>query len=263
METLKKLLGEEKARKRNKTESDLYGVIDNLQKNNKLDILYDNDIVKYTSRVKGLDDVLCIEIISKYLFENKIFYYDKNKNSNYSRGERIKIRDEIKNKDFFDYINELSYGIGKKNMMEDRICQCMFSQEKVSDCNVIDFQIPLINGGSNNIDIMFVRNDKCHICEAKKFGSPETLLRCILEIETYYQQIDWQNFDKEYGFDKNHVAKTILIPKDSEAYKEYVLMMGGHLPYLGALFKQFNITLYSFDLDRKNNKFIIMEEQNG
>ena len=262
MVTLKDLLGEDKARSRMKTEQELFDVIDNVIKDNKLNLLYDNDIIKYSSRIKGIDntvDMLCVEAIAKYLIEKNIFNFEVKKESNYSRGDRKKIREKLKNINFYEYINETSYGKGSKNMMEDRICQCLFSQEKVSDCLVIDFQIPLVDGGANNIDIMFEKNGKCHIAEAKKFESPETLLRCILEIETYYQQINWPRFIDEYKFEKKDVIKTILVPEDSEAYKEYRVMKEGYLPYLNRLFNLFNIQMYSFALDKDNNQFLIKE----
>lgn len=94
-------------------------------------------------------------------------------------------------------------------------------------------------GKGKGIDLISYnkKNDRLSIYELKKYNnSKDTLLRAILEIQTYYQRTrffkfatDWErygikNLGKNISIDKittNNIRKVILIPENSLAYKNY------------------------------------------
>lgn len=203
-----------------------------------------------------------IEVFAEYLNDNQIFEYEKPiMNTNYNGRDS---RKELHTKEIEAFSNYKKYWENPskgengelKRMDEDKMCHCLFYSKNISGFKCEDYQIPLIDGNANNIDFMMSKNGVLFICEVKKFKSPETLLRCILEISTYYQQLNFQSFEKVYeGFNK--IQKTILVPIDSEAYEEYKELY--NYPNLKKLMDKLDVIVYGLDYDIKNNNFIIKE----
>ena len=82
------------------------------------------------------------------------------------------------------------------------------------------------------------------------------MLRCILEISTYFQQLNIEKFQKVYGsFDK--IQKTVLVPINSEAYKEYLEIC--NYPNLQELINKLDVIIYGLDYNLETNMFIIKE----
>ena len=203
-----------------------------------------------------------IDIFAEYLNVNEIFDFEEIVDyTNYNGRES---RKELHDREIELFKNYKNYWVtpskgknGKlKRMDEDKMCHCFFHAKKISDFVCEDYQIPLVDGGANNIDFMMSKGNVLYICEVKKFEAPETLLRCVLEISTYFQQLNIEKFQKVYsGFEK--IQTTILVPIDSEAYKEYKEI--SNYPNLQELMHKLDVIVYGLDYNIETNQFVIKE----
>ena len=90
---------------------------------------------------------------------------------------------------------------------------------------VIDYQIPLKDSRSDKagkIDLIAKNDEKkiINLIELKYLKNPETLLRCVLEIETYFRILNHNRFLSDFKCTGYTVKKVVLISTDCEAYKE-------------------------------------------
>lgn len=126
--------------------------------------------------------------------------------------------------------------------------ECSDIEVKCKCFRVMDYQIPLKGGqsdrGVGKIDLV-AKNEQekeVYLLELKKDSSTETLLRCILEIYTYWCQLDHEKFIKDFaetGKLKTNQGLTIipaiLIFKGSLPYNEYEELNEGKRPELAKL----------------------------
>lgn len=110
----------------------------------------------------------------------------------------------------------------QSNRIEEQIAKKMYGQTWYGIGEVKGFQVPLKdkldaqNKGRGKIDLLSVTEDgDIAIIELKRPGSRETLLRCALEIETYYRISDHSQLGKDFGISSNTIKKVILIEKGS------------------------------------------------
>lgn len=118
------------------------------------------------------------------------------------------------------------------------------------DFCVMDYQIPLKGGksdrGVGKIDLVATAKDsskkEVYLLELKKDSSTETLLRCILEIYTYWCQLGHENFIKDFVEAKKlktnqglTIIPAILIFKGSLPHNEYEELNEGKRPELAKL----------------------------
>jgi hypothetical protein len=93
---------------------------------------------------------------------------------------------------------------------------------------VIDYQVPLKNKRDDKvgkIDLISATDDDIFLIELKTEKNKETLLRCILEISTYYQVLSKSKFIKSYpnqfkNLSERNIKKAILISENSPQYNE-------------------------------------------
>jgi len=92
---------------------------------------------------------------------------------------------------------------------------------------VIEYQVPLKEKRSDDagkIDLVTSTNESIYIVELKYIGNKETLLRAILEIWTYYKQLNKVNFLKSFKLLKQNkiedIRKAVLLSVDCNAYNE-------------------------------------------
>lgn len=68
---------------------------------------------------------------------------------------------------------------------------------------ILDYQVPLKNSnadkGLGKIDLISVTDDHIFLLEFKIKQNEETILRCVLEIATYYQQLSKSKFLESYS----------------------------------------------------------------
>lgn len=86
---------------------------------------------------------------------------------------------------------------------------------------IMDYEVPLINNGNRNIDLVSVQSNTLYILELKKRNSKETLLRCLLESYTYSCLADRSRLKESFGLGQDaSICICPLIFDDSAAYQE-------------------------------------------
>ena len=192
---------------------------------------------KYPNETPWYKSNLVSKSYSKYAAEAIMENYEKTRKipnvkvderCNYNKGERDRIRDKLKYilddvEKTDNYIADLDNG-SEKPRMEERMCHCLFAQGKVSNFEVKDYQIPTTNGGHDKIDLLLQQGDTVYMTETKKFSkisekfgrtpSDETMLRCVLEIQTYYQKINHNSLI-------DHPVLEGLLKRNYRQYKHY------------------------------------------
>lgn len=133
---------------------------------------------------------------------------------------------------------------------EDKIAKEMHKEKFYKDLGeVFDYQVPLKNTnkdtGVGKIDLVAFNKDEnnVYLLELKKRDSKETLLRCVLEIYTYWKQLNKENFKKSFKFlplDAN-IIPAVLVFKDSVQYKQYEL----DCPKTRKLMKELGIQIFA------------------
>ena len=100
-------------------------------------------------------------------------------------------------------------------------------EEYVKDIfgEILNYQVPLKNDNSNKgikaIDFINKKGDALFLSEIKYKDSNESILKAILEIQTYYQIIDHNKLLKDFGLNPNtSIRKSVVIFKNTKAYKQ-------------------------------------------
>lgn len=118
---------------------------------------------------------------------------------------------------------------------------------------IIDFEIPLNTSTvpkCGNIDIISKDDTSktIHIIELKHSTNTETVLRCILEISTYYQRLNKKRFLENFDAVGYKIQKTVLVLQGSNAGKELKKIKAGKYPYFKQLAEQLDVDLFTLDL---------------
>lgn len=128
---------------------------------------------------------------------------------------------------------------------------------------IIDYQAPLKNSnadkGLGKIDLISLVEDSFYVIELKIKENKETLLRCVLEIATYYQVLSKSRFldsySNEIDADKS-IKKAVLIVSDSSQHKEMVQLRNGERKYLEKLMNALDVQVYCVEPESLNVRII-------
>ena len=186
------------------------------QLNGDLNSLYKKNIVNYT----GIDDCgeRYTEIIAKELL----------KPINLKKLNAIKQIDRKK----YNVHNHAFLSTATKpdssNRAEEWLAKDLYIQKQVFNIigKIIDFQVPLKSiqtDESGKIDLLaYNENTKMlHILELKRSGSKETLLRCVLEVYTYWKTVNKANLLESFQLPPDtELRKAVLIYADSQSYAD-------------------------------------------
>jgi hypothetical protein len=111
---------------------------------------------------------------------------------------------------------------------------------------IFDYQVPLyVNDGDGlrAIDLVSYTDNHVWLIELKKCDSKETLLRALLEIQSYYQVLDIKKFLRDYpilaGKTETDIRKAIVIACDNKdcaikqgsIREDYELLRNGDLKF--------------------------------
>lgn len=128
--------------------------------------------------------------------------------------------------------------------------------------NIFDHQVPLRkvkNDEAGKIDLVSYDQEKQKIwlIEMKNKENHETLLRCILEIATYYQILNKPSFVKDYELlEMDHAAvdsihKAVLVFEDSSQSSDLEEMKKGNRPQLEKLSKLLDIEFFLLNINNQ------------
>lgn len=110
--------------------------------------------------------------------------------------------------------------------IEENVAKALMVFELDDLGKVIDYQIPLKNKRLDNagkIDIFSMNNENIYLIEVKYLGNKDTLLKTVLEIWTYYKQLNKEKFLKDYNIKDcilKHIKAAVLLGQGCEAYQE-------------------------------------------
>jgi len=94
---------------------------------------------------------------------------------------------------------------------------------------IFDYEVPLSppkRAGLGEIDLVSVTDDCVYLLEFKAAGSEESLLRCVLQIYTYFKQLPANKFLESFIQSgklekKLPVKPAVLVYESSTAYRQY------------------------------------------
>lgn len=122
----------------------------------------------------------------------------------------------------------------------------------------VDYETPLKksneNKGVGKIDLLAYdeENNNLTMIELKRADSEETLLRCILEIESYYRYANHQQLKKDFTKSTNtNLQKAILVFKGTEPLKPFDNK--DEYPKLFELLNTLNIAVYELSEDAQGD----------
>lgn len=223
----------------------------------------DRQYLKTPSRAIGYvttdkEEFTFCEVIAEKLCDSELNIV-KNKTCSYSSGSRA---DKSKELSYLkDNMAEMEKYYANDKRKEPRMCQCFYVQEKIDEFEVVDYEVPTRNRGDNTshtgkIDLVLKKGDIVYVTEVKYFKSIESLLRCMLEIQTYYGTLNEKFFIK-YGCSKETLKKAILIDKESFAYSQL------ELPWAKKLLDKDKFDITVLILSKDNEAFHITEYNNS
>ncbi|HHT71060.1 MAG: hypothetical protein WAO22_09105 [bacterium] len=106
---------------------------------------------------------------------------------------------------------------------EQRIAMRLFNKKGLPPFSeVFHYQTPLKDGRGIAIDLLARDEKYVYILELKRPSSKETLLRCILEIYTYYRMVNYGKLLADFEIENNPtLRKGVLVFKNSRAHKDF------------------------------------------
>ncbi len=119
---------------------------------------------------------------------------------------------------------------------------------------VFDYQVPLKStqkDKAGKIDLVSFNQDTntVWLVEFKRAGNKDTLLRCLLEVATYYQLLDKEGFIESHkdmlgNLSPDCIRKAVLIFKEQSQHEEIKEMKDGKRPMLKQLAESLEITFF-------------------
>ncbi len=228
-----------------------------LEKVNNPEMLYQREVINYkgkTSKKNG--EKLYTEIIAEKILND---IYNKKNMEDILLLTNRQVREQF---EFYNHDGETSNK--ESNRREERFCLSRYNKDSPWG-KIINYQVNIIPGTKINVDLIAYEEtlNILTLIEVKgyenedttKKTSNETLLRCVLEIESYYRLL---NRKKEVFFstlsasDKKVVTssstklnKAIWLPKNSKAYSEFTDLK--NRPKLEQLIKDLEIKIECFN----------------
>lgn len=144
----------------------------------------------------------------------------------------------------------------RSNREEERIAMEMFRQGELPVVGrVLDYQTPLKNkrgDDAGKIDLLTWDGAILRILELKKPDSQETMLRCVLEGETYRRTVDQKKLLRDFGLPEDVTVRVCpFVFKDGAQWGE----MQEDRPELKKLMKRLGSqALY---ISKENGKYIV------
>jgi hypothetical protein len=126
-----------------------------------------------------------------------------------------------------DSHEELAKAVRPENTNRDEewIAKGLYGKTFAHIGKIIDFQTPLKSiqtDDAGKIDLLSFDGANAHLLELKKPRSDETLLRCVLEIFTYWKTVECANLLTSFGLSAaTPIRKAALVFADSQAYRDF------------------------------------------
>ncbi|MFI3165964.1 MAG: hypothetical protein R3Y45_06825 [Bacillota bacterium] len=198
--------------------------------------LYDNPIINYANKTNDTEEY-CTEVVAEWLLNHIDVISDAH------------IEQITREKSYKTASHTGSQTTANSNREEEMLAKNLFVQymncpDKIIG-KMIDYQTPLKNKQTDKagkIDIISF-NEKTNmlfLLELKRKRSGETLLRCILEIITYYFTIDINKLCKDFCDASQNIENPVvvcapIVIENSAQYQEYQDTKDGKRPKMKEL----------------------------
>ena len=204
--------------------------------------LYKEDFINYRGETTDTKEKYT-EIIAKWLLENINLFNNIEKITRKS-SYKVNTHDGIHNN-------------SKSNREEEIIAMNIFNQGSLNILGkILDYQTPLKNkqeDDAGKIDIVSYDKDNkiVYLLELKRKDSKETMLRCVLEIYTYFKTLDKEKFLEDFDLPKDTKIKASpLVFLNGSQHEE---MTGNDNKYLKELMNKLEIELFYISENSNNN----------
>jgi hypothetical protein len=196
----------------------------------KADKLYKMGIVNYTGKTSDTSEFYT-EVIAQYILDQHDYFEGILENT---RQSSYKVPEHNKKMD-----------IPTSNRKEEILAITMFTKLN----HVLDYQVPLKNiqtDDDGKVDLLIEQDNALFLTELKGRNSRETLLRAVLEIETYYRTVDKAKLLRDYNKEDKEVRKALLIFENSEQYRD-LTDKDKPKPKIRELVKKLDISVWVFN----------------
>ena len=117
---------------------------------------------------------------------------------------------------------------------------------------ILDYQVPLkrsLHDNTGKIDLIADDGTAIYLLELKQGNSSETLLRCVLEILTYWHTVNHSKLIESFLGKAacRTVVPAVLLPEACRAYQELEEVRHGKRPQLAALMAQHGVQAFWLD----------------
>ncbi len=202
-----------------------------------LEKLYQEDILRERkSKIQG-SEKKCYQKIAQYLTELDISGYESFEvffEKHTDRSKRIARKNGFVYKTGHNLETQKKEGLKEKEkadkegktLREKMLAKTLLKKTLNPLGEIIDLEIPLNEedgGGLGEIDLLAYNKEKgiLTLIELKRKDNEETILRAILEISTYYCQVNRKILVKEYGKGETQIKKAVLIYENSFLHEQF------------------------------------------
>ena len=185
--------------------------------------VYNDTIIKETN-------VLCYDYITDYLIK------------------KLNNNDLFKKKIKPIYRIDKNYDVGHKKLKytkEKWFAKSLIESKLSGIGEIIDFETPINNTRNDKagkIDLLAYNGKQFSLIELKLQTNPDSMLHTLLEIHTYFHQIDTRQLRSDFGKTNAKIQKVVLIFKGSRQHLEYEQSIS-----LKKLANVLDIKIYLFD----------------
>ena len=210
-------------------------ILNELNALDKLEDLYTSKLINFRGKTTETEEKYT-EVIAKEILDN----YNK---YNFNNINIIKRNKGYKIDTHNGMFNENS------NRKEEIIAMKLYNTIHSDLGKILDYQIPLKDKKdtkAGKIDLISYKEKEniLYLIELKNNESKETLLRCVLEIMTYINQVDKERLKTDYKLNSNvQILPAILIFEDTSPYNDI------NDEYVAKLIEKFNISLFIANVD--------------
>lgn len=221
-------------------------IIKKLQDSSKdMSTLYTQTFINYTGKTTDTKEKYT-EVIAEWLLNNIDLLY--------------KIKKITRESTYKVNTHDGKHNNQNSNRLEEIMAIEIFNQKSLNILGeVIDYQTPLkdkLGDEAGKIDIISYDKDNkiVYLLELKREDSKETMLRCVLEIFTYFKTLDKDKFLEDFNLPKDTKIKASpLVFFNGSQYKE---MVEGNNKFLKQLMDKLDIE--PFYITKNSNYYAIV-----
>ncbi|MCL2480461.1 MAG: hypothetical protein FWF38_01975 [Spirochaetaceae bacterium] len=210
-------------------------VISRLEKDiaaDKIYLLFKKNYINYSGKPTGNKNEYYFEVLAKYLLDHKV-------EELYKSVKVLPRKQSYKMDDHF---------VNKNQKKEKWLAKLLLNFKLDSLGDVIDFEMPIksskLDKKVGEVDLLaYNKNEKIlSLVELKLRDNPDTMLHTILQICTYYHQIDEKKLIQSFKLPSTtKIQKAILIFKESPQYEQF------KSKYIKQLVKELDINVFILD----------------